>query len=115
MKMFKIYHNPMCKKSRCGLEYLKGKTDKVEIIDYLKQGLSLKEMTEIIARLNVKPLELVRTQEELYKKELKNKQFTDEEWVKIIIENPRLLRRPIIIKDMKAVIGDPVEDIEKLF
>ena len=113
--MYKIYHNPKCKKSRCGLDYLKNKTDKIEIIDYLKQGLSLKEMTEIIARLNIKPIELVRTQEELYKKELKNRQFTDEEWVRIIIENPKLLRRPIIINKMKAVIGDPAEDIDRLF
>ena len=113
--MYKIYHNPKCKKSRCGLEYLKSKTEKIEIIDYLKLGLSLKEMTEIIARLNIKPIELVRTQEELFKKELKNRQFTDEEWMRIIIENPKLLRRPIIINKMKAVIGDPVEDIDRLF
>ena len=72
-------------------------------------------MTEIIARLNIKPIELVRTQEELFKKELKNRQFTDEEWMRIIIENPKLLRRPIIINKMKAVIGDPVEDIDRLF
>ena len=63
----------------------------------------------------MKPSDLVRTQEELYKKELKNKNFTDDEWMSILSENPKLIKRPIIVGKHKAVLGDPAENINKMF
>jgi len=56
----------------------------------------------------------VRTQEEYFRKELKGKKFTDDEWVKIMIENPKLIQRPIVVKGPKAVIGDPASNIDVL-
>lgn len=111
----KIYHNPKCKKSRAGLDYIKTKTSDFEVVDYLKNGLSEKELREILSKLNVEPHELVRTQEDLYKKELKNKNFNYDEWVKIIIENPKLLKRPIVVGDRKAAFADPVDEMDKMF
>ncbi len=110
----KIYHNPRCRKSRAGLEYLRGKTGDFEIRDYLKEGITREEIREILLRLNTGPRELVRVQEELYKKELKGKNFTDDEWITILAENPKLIRRPVVVSNHKAVIGDPPEELDKL-
>lgn len=111
----RIFHNPRCRKSRAGLEYLRGKTDNVEVIDYIRDGLRREDVELIIRLLGIKPAELVRTQEEYYKKELKGKSISDQEWPVIISGNPKLLRRPVVIKGDKAVIGDPAENIDKLF
>lgn len=110
----KIFHNPKCSKSRMGLEYLKGKNVEIVIYDYLKNGLTLDDMKEILLKTNLKPIDLVRTQEEYYKKELKGKNFTDDEWVKIILENPKLLKRPIVVDRLKAIVALPAENIDLL-
>jgi arsenate reductase-like glutaredoxin family protein len=62
----------------------------------------------------MKPHEIIRKQEDYYKKELNGKKFNDDEWLKIIIENPKLLQRPIIVGKYKAVIAQPPELIENL-
>src|SRR5210317_2183856 len=108
--MYKIYHNSRCKKSRAGLQYLRDKGVEYEIIEYLKEPISEDELKDLLVRLHKKPQEMIRTQEELYRKELKGKNFTDDEWVKIMVENPKLLQRPIVVKGPKAVLGDPAEN-----
>jgi len=113
--MIKIFHNPRCSKSRAGLDYLKTKTADFEIIDYLKTGLNKEALQQIIQRLNVKPVKLVRTQEDYFKQQLKGKIFSDEEWIQIIVENPKLLKRPIIVNKYKAVWADPADLTDKLF
>jgi arsenate reductase (glutaredoxin) len=112
--MFKIYHNSRCRKSRAGLEYLKSKTSNFEIIEYLKNEISTDELKEILKKINLKPSEIVRTQEDYFKKNLKGKSFTDEEWITILLENPKLIQRPIVVAKHKAVIGDPAENIDKV-
>jgi arsenate reductase (glutaredoxin) len=112
--MLKIYHNPRCRKSRAGLDYLKQKGSKTEIIDYIKSPFTEDELGALIEKLGMKPTNIVRTQEELYRKELKGKDFSDSEWIKILAENPRLIRRPIVETSNKAVIGDPAENIDSL-
>ncbi|MDP4289799.1 MAG: arsenate reductase family protein [Bacteroidota bacterium] len=113
--MIKIYHNPRCSKSRAGLDYLKTKTSEFEVIDYLKTGLTTETILQLLQRLNVKPYDLIRTQESFFKQQLKGKQFSDEEWIRIIIENPKLLKRPIIVNNYKAVWADPADKADKLF
>jgi arsenate reductase (glutaredoxin) len=113
--MVQIYHNPRCSKSRAGLEYLKTKTVDFEVIDYLKTGLTSETIRQILQRLNVKPSELVRTQEDYFKQQLKGKIFSDEEWIQIIVENPKLLKRPIIVNKYKAIWADPANLTDKLF
>jgi arsenate reductase (glutaredoxin) len=112
---FRIYHNPRCRKSRAGLEYLSSRTEDYVTVDYLKLGLNREDIREMLLKLHIRPKDLIRTNEDLYKKELKSKNFNDEEWIQIIIENPRLIRRPVIVGKLKAVVGDPVNNIEKLF
>jgi len=113
--MFTIYHNPRCKKSRAGLEYLQNKTNDFTVVEYLKNPLTTKELATLLMKLNKKPQEMVREQEEFFKKELKGQQFNENEWVKIIVENPKLLKRPIVVNGNKAVWADPASEIEKLF
>jgi arsenate reductase (glutaredoxin) len=113
--MLTIYHNPRCKKSRSGLEFLQNKTKNFTLVDYIKNPLKTKELATLLMKLNKKPQEMVRTQEEYFKKELKGQQFNDDEWVKIIVENPKLLKRPIVVRGNKAVWADPAEEIEHLF
>ena len=111
----KIYHNNRCKKSRAGLQYLQEKTSDFEIVEYLKNELSVAELTDIFKKLGKKPEEMIRKQEKVFKDEFKGKSFSDAEWIKNIADNPKLLNRPIIVKGEKAVWGDPVENIDELF
>lgn len=113
--MIQIYHNPYCKKSRAGLQYVQAKASDVEIIDYLKNPLTEKELKVLLMKLNKKPQEMVRTQEAYYKSELKGQQFNDDEWIRILVENPKLIKRPIVVKGNKAIWGNPVEELEVLF
>jgi len=113
--MIKIYHNPRCKKSRAGLKYLEAKDADFEVVEYLKHPVSEDEFKDILMKLNLKPQEMIRTQEDIYKKQFKGKNFTDEEWIKIMVENPKLIKRPIVVKDYKAVWADPPENMEVLF
>lgn len=112
--MITIYHNPRCKKSRAGLTYLKEKGFDPHIREYFKQPLTISELEDLLKKLNKNPKDIIRTQEDIYKKQFKRMNFSDHEWVKIIVENPQLLLRPIVVKNHCAVIGDPVENIERL-
>ncbi len=109
-----IYHNPRCKKSRAGVAFLEEKGVDFKIRRYLDDALAEEELRKILMKLNMPAQQLVRTQEEQYKKELKGKNFTEDEWIKILLENPKLIQRPIIETKYKAIIGNPVENIEPL-
>jgi len=110
-----IYHNSRCKKSRAGLEFLKSKSSDFEIIEYLKTGIREEEIKYISKISGLKIIELIRMQEEFYKKNLKGKALSDEVLIKNISENPKLLQRPIVIKEKRAVLADPPENINLLF
>ncbi|MCK5338418.1 MAG: arsenate reductase (glutaredoxin) [Bacteroidales bacterium] len=112
--MIKIYHNPRCKKSRAGLQYLQEKGIEPEVIEYLKNPLSEADVKDLLVRLHKKPTEIIRTQEAIYKSDFKGKNFTDDEWVKILLEYPKLIQRPIVVKGPKAVLGDPASEIDVL-
>ena len=112
--MIKVYHNPRCRKSREGLQFVREKGIEAEVIDYLKNPITVEELREIIMKLGKKPTEIVRTQEEYYRKNLKGRNFTDDEWIKILVENPKLIQRPIVVEKHKAVIGQPPENINQL-
>ena len=84
----KIYHNPRCKYSRTGLEYLKSKTDDFEIREYLDEKITAKEIKEILLKTNLKPLQLVRTQEQYFKDYLKGKFLTRMNGLKFLLTTP---------------------------
>lgn len=109
--MIKIYHNPRCSKSREALNILETETTDFKVIKYLDEGLNAKELTEIIKLLSIKPIELVRKNESLWKDNFKNSTFTDKELIDVMIKNPKLIERPIVINGNKAVVGRPPKKI----
>jgi arsenate reductase len=112
--MIKIYHNNRCSKSRCGLELLEKSGKAFEVVKYLEDVPNEKELRNIIKLLNIKPIDLVRKNETIWKENFKNKDLSDAELIKSMVENPKLIERPIVINGNKAVIGRPTEEILKI-
>ena len=110
--MIKIYHNPRCRKSREGLQLLKESKQEFKIIEYLKEAPSFDELKSIIHLLGIPPLELIRKNESIWKKNYKGKELTNDEMIRAMTEHPKLIERPIVINKEKAVIGRPPENIE---
>jgi len=112
--MITIYHNPKCSKSREGLTVLEksGKTFKKVL--YLEEEFTEKELTNIVKKLNISPIDLVRKKESIWKENYINKNFSDIEIIKIMVENPRLIERPIVVHKDVAVIGRPTSKINEI-
>lgn len=109
--MIKIYHNNRCRKSREGLQILEESGKKFEIINYLENVPSKKELKSIIDFLGISPIELIRKNESIWKEKFKNKNLKDEEIIKAMIDFPKLIERPIVINGNKAAIGRPPSNI----
>ena len=109
-----IYHNPRCAKSRAGLQYLESKGYDIEIRKYLNDGITEIEIKEIIKKTGKDAFGLVRTNEQDYIDNYKGKKLTESEWIKVLVENPKLLQRPVVINGNKAVIANPPENIEEI-
>lgn len=105
--MIVIYHNPNCSKSRESLEILETNKEDIQIIKYLDEPLKAEKLNKIIKLLKIKPIELIRQQETLWKDNFKDLEFTDEELIDVMINYPQLIERPIVINGDKAVIGRP--------
>jgi len=111
----KIYHNPRCSKSRQTLALLEKETNDFKIIEYLKNPLSFDEIKEIVEKLAIKPIELVRKNEQIWKDNYKGKEMTDVEIIKIMERNQKLIERPIVINEKHGIIGRPPEKVLSLF
>jgi polyphosphate kinase len=112
--VMRIYHNPRCAKSRAALKYLEKKGFDVEVKNYITEGVTEAELKTILVKTGLKPYELVRVQEEEYKKNLKGKSLTDDQWLSELVKYPKLLQRPIVVNGDHAVIARPPEEIEKI-
>jgi len=109
--MIKIYHNTRCRKSREGLAILENSNKKFEIVRYLDDIPSTESLTEIIKLLEITPIQLIRKTESIWKERFKGKEMSDAEIIEAMISNPKLIERPIVINNNKAVIGRPPENI----
>ena len=105
--MIKIYHNNRCRKSREGLQLLEKSGKQFEIVNYLENVPSLKDLKNIVDLLGIAPIELVRKNEAIWKTEFKNRDLTDKEILEAMIKFPKLIERPIVINGNKAAIGRP--------
>jgi len=110
----KIYHNPRCGKSKQTLILLQERVENIEIIEYLKDDLSVIELEEIIEILGIKPIDLVRKKEQIWIENYKNKNLSSNEIVKVMVENPKIIERPIVVKGKNAIIGRPPENVLSL-
>ena len=111
----KIYHNPTCSKSRQTLALLEKKTTDFKIIEYLKNPLSFDEIKDVVKKLAIKPIDLIRKNEKLWRNNYKGKEMSDIEIIKAMERNPKLIERPIVIKNKHGIIGRPPEKVLSLF
>ena len=107
----KYYHNPRCRKSREGLELLKKNGQNPEVIYYLNEPISFEDLQETIEKLNISAKELIRKNEAIYKENFKGKSLSNNEWIQVMIDHPKLMERPIFIVGNKGVIGRPPEKV----
>ncbi|RCW92602.1 arsenate reductase (glutaredoxin) [Winogradskyella arenosi] len=112
--MIKIYHNPRCSKSRQGLALLEASGQEFEVIKYLDQPLSSEDLKAIVSKLGIKPLELIRKNEAIWKSDYKGKTLTDDAIIEAMVANPKLIERPIVVNGTQAVIGRPTELISDI-
>ena len=110
----KIYHNPRCSKSRQGLAILEETKLDFEVINYLNTPSTKKELVEILELLKISPIDLVRKNEAIWKENYKGKTLTDNQVIDAMVSNPKLIERPIVINNNKAVIGRPPELIKSI-
>jgi len=111
--MVQIWHNSRCSKSRLAFNYLKDNEIEFEVVEYLKNPPTKDELIEILEKLNLKPSELVRKKEAIFK-ELNLKDANENEILEAMVNNPKLIERPIIINGNKAVVARPLEVIKSI-
>ena len=107
--MITIYHNPMWSKSRKSVEILNQEQINFNIIEYLKTPPNIETLKSLTKKLNLKPIDIIRKKDKLFKELQIDTINKDEKILDIITKNPKLLERPIIVKGEKAVIGRPPE------
>ena len=109
-----IYHNPRCQKSRQTLKILQEAKVDFEIRKYLDDPPTVDELRAVLEKLDIQPQALIRKNEEVYKNEFKGQDLSDEEWIEVMVANPRLIERPIIIQGERAVLGRPPANVREL-
>ncbi len=107
-----IYHNPRCSKSRQTLQILKESGVEPEVVEYLKTPPDRDTLEKILAMLGMEPRELMRKKEPAYKENnLADPALTREQLIDAMIAHPKLIERPIVIKNGKAALGRPPEQV----
>ena len=107
-----IYHNPRCSKSRQTLDLLEARGITPKVVEYLKHPPSAAELKAILKRLGIKPRELVRRGEPLYAElGLEDRELSEDDLIRLMVANPILIERPIVVSGAKAAIGRPPEQV----
>lgn len=114
MSELTIYHNPACTKSRQTLELIRTSGHEPKVVEYLKTPPSEAELSAIVRKLGIKPLELIRRNEQVFKDKFAGKTLDDKAWIKAMVANPILIERPIVVRGTAAAIGRPPQNVEKL-
>ena len=112
--MLTIYHNPRCRKSRETLQLIEDSGEMLTVVEYLKTVPSADDLADLIEKLNIEPQALLRKGEAIYKEQFKGKTLSDEEWIQAMVDNPKLIERPIVVRGDKAIIGRPPEKVKAL-
>lgn len=106
-----IYHNGECSKCRGALEIMQERNVPHNIRWYLAEPLNKDELSALLKKLGIPPSQLVRKSEPLFKERYEGKDISEDQWLKILAENPILIERPIIEKGDKAIIARPPERV----
>jgi len=108
-----IWHNPKCSKSRAAIEILEAHECETHIVKYLETTPTKDEITTALTMLGMNPQELMRTGEDIYKELNLKEEYDYDVLVDAMVENPKLIERPVIFKGNQAIIGRPTEKIAK--
>lgn len=110
-----IWHNSRCSKSRNAFQWLAEKNIDNEWVDYMKNPITSDELKSVLNKLDISAFDLMRKKEKVFLENWKGQDKTEAEWIDIMVQNPQLIERPIIINGDKAVIARPLENITELF
>jgi arsenate reductase len=111
--MITIYHKSNCLTSIKVLDLLKNSGKKYKIIEYIKTPPNAEELSSIIEKLGIPAEELLRKKEPIFKEKYSHKKLNEKLCIQMMVENPVLIERPILIKRTRAIIGRPIEIVEK--
>lgn len=112
MTAMTLYHNPRCSKSRSALQLLEDRGLNPTVVRYLETPLSAAQLQALLSKLGISPRQLLRTGEDEYKTlGLSDPQLTDAQLIEAMVEQPKLIERPILVVGEKAVIGRPPENV----
>ncbi len=109
--MIRIYHNPRCSKSRQTLALLTGRGVDPEVIEYLKTGPTESEIRDLLSKLGLNAVEVVRRGEKVFKELGLSKDSDEDALIAAMASNPILIERPIVVNGDKAAIGRPPEAV----
>ncbi|MES2727130.1 MAG: arsenate reductase (glutaredoxin) [Bacteroidota bacterium] len=109
--MITVYHNSRCSKSRNALTLLEEKNIDFKFIEYIKTPFTRKELADLIKLIGIKPFDLIRKNEDIFKATYANKKLSDSEWIDVMLAHPTLIERPIVVNGKKAIIARPAEKI----
>jgi len=114
MKKLKVYFNPRCSKCRIARNFLDNEKKDYDLYEYLEKGLNVKSLKEILEKGNLKVENIIRKNEEEYKDLIKNKNLSEDEILEILVKNPILLQRPIVLNDNSAIVARDEESLKKI-
>ena len=106
-----IYHNPRCRKSREAIRFLEEKGVSFNIVKYLDQYFDVNSLGEVLKKIDMKPSEILRRNEILWKKEYDCKNLSEDQILELLVEQPRLIERPIVTVGNKGVLARPIESL----
>ena len=106
-----VYHNPRCRKSREAIQYLEDKGLSFDIVKYLEQSFNKNTLAELLNKIEKKPSEILRKNEILWKKEYASKDLSEDQILQLLVEQPKLIERPIVTTTDKGVLARPIENL----
>ncbi|MEH6500265.1 MAG: arsenate reductase (glutaredoxin) [Pseudoalteromonas distincta] len=116
MSAVRIYHNPRCSKSRQALALLEERGEDFDVINYIAEPLDNATISDLLVTLGMSARELMRKGEDTYKElKLDNPELSEAQLVQALADYPRLIERPIVVKDGQALIARPPEKLLELF
>jgi len=110
----KIFHNPRCRKSRETLALIEENNITPEIILYLDNIPTERELKSLLKKLSIPADKLIRKGEAIFKEKYKGKSLTEAQWISAMVKYPKLIERPIVVDGGKAVLGRPPENVLEL-
>ncbi len=111
----RVYQKPTCSKCRTTLGILRERGVEFDAVNYYETPLGARELRELIDKLGISPRELMRKDEQVYRDlQIGKRDLSDEELIALMIENPDLIQRPIVVRGDRAVLCRPPENVEEL-